>query len=575
MIEPMKSQPIAGSRNTAIYPYIRKIDLMSSNSYIVSGEEQIALIDPGGIGDQIDHLEGVIAGLQEELLRPVVVYLTHVHMDHWVQLKQGKKHKNLSEAVLAVHELGADALEMQDPSITLSNLLGRSMIQVPVELKLLSSWDTGLGGERHISLGKWTYDYAIRLTKIAEGVEMHSEIVPVGKGDHIEIYHTPGHSPDSICMQIGSVLIVGDLFFAPNPGMAGTCGWSQEDLAQSIQKVLWILENKNIQVCLSGHGRPIDAWTARKTLEIMYNDVSSLQDIEEVTPEWAKRTAAYALDLMAEMERISTIIAGRLAFIAHVLGELEEETEAEEIEALLDPSLLDDLFNDFHSFATALHEGKKLDLEFVHKAGQTVGRLEKLFEIKKLGSIMDQSLLERASRLINDYSMTYRGFRPPYYVSYEDINRVVGKVMEQIAQNPYDEEAILLAESAQDYLTALKTRIAHVNLFENVGLAFEADPQRPFARMDRERFSDALIDIFERFVGAGSKGIKVTTSQNDDWVLIRISGGSSAASHPLERACRFFERSLALCGGLLQTSLEEDGPMVEIEFSALGEELAI
>ena len=573
MIEPMRSQPIAGSRNTAIYPYIRKIDLMSSNSYIISGVDQIALIDPGGLEDQIDHLEDEVTRLQEELLRPVVIYLTHVHMDHWVQLKQGRKHKNLSEAALAVQALGADALETQDSRVTLSGLLGRSMIKVPVELKLLPSWDLGLCGERHLSLGKWTYDYAVRSRKICEEVELQSIVVPMGKGDHLEIYHTPGHSPDSICMQIGSVLVVGDLFFAPNPGMAGAYGWSQKDLVQSILKVLWILENKNIQVCCSGHGRPIDAWTARKTLEVMYNDVSSLQDIEEVTPEWAKRTAAYASDLMTEMERISTIIAGRLAFIAHVLGELEEETEAEETEAIIDPQLLDDLFDDFHSFATALSDGKKLDWEFVHKAGQTMGKLEKLFERKLLGSIMDQSLLGRASRLINDYSMTYRGFRPPYYVSYEDVNLIIGKIMEEMMRSPYDEEAILMAESVEDYLMALKTRIAHVNLFENASLAFEPDPQRPFARMDKERFSDALVDIFERFIGAGAKGIKVTTSLNDDWVLVRVEGKTTF--HPISRAERFFERSLALCGGLLQTSTAEEGCRVEIEFSALGEELEI
>lgn len=575
MIEPMRSQPAAGCRSTAIYPYIRKIDLMSSNSYIISGVDQIALIDPGGLEEQIEHLEGVIAGLQDELFRPLVVYLTHVHMDHWVQLKQGRDHKILGEAPLAVQAVGAKALEEQNLGITLSTLLGRPMVRVPVDLKLIAPFDLSLGGERHVHLDGWTYEYAMRSMEIAPGLMLHSQVIPLGGGDCLEIYHTPGHSPDSICLQIGSHLIVGDIFFAPNPGMAGACGWSREDLLQSIQKVLWILENKNIQVCLSGHGRHIDAWTARKTLEVMYNDVSSLQNIEEITPQWAKRTAAYAFDLMTEMERISTIIAGRLAFVAHVLGELEEETEAEEMGALLDPSLLDNLFNDFHGFAIALHEGKKPDIEFVHKAGQTVGKLEKLFERKLLGSIMDQSLLGRADRLINDYSMTYRGFRPPYYVSYEDVNRVVGDVMQQAVHTPYDEEAILMAKSAEDYLTALKIRIAHINLFENIEFAFKADPQRPFARMDRERFSDSLIDIFERFVGVGSKWIKVATSQNDDWTLIRISGSSSAAAHPLDRARRFFERNLALCGGLLQTSQEEDGPTVEIEFSALGEELSI
>jgi glyoxylase-like metal-dependent hydrolase (beta-lactamase superfamily II) len=573
MIEPMRSQPVDGSRNTAIYPYIRKIDLMSSNSYIISGVDQIAIIDPGGLEDQMDHLEGVVAGLQEELLRPVVVYLTHVHMDHWAQLKQGRKHKNLSEAALAVQASGADALETQDSRVTLSGLLGRSMIKVSVELKLLSPRDQELRGERHLPLGKWTYDYAVRSTKICEDVKLQSIVVPMGKGDHIEIYHTPGHSPDSVCIRTGPILVVGDLFFAPNPGMAGAYGWSQNDLAKSILKVLWILENNNIQMCCSGHGRPIDALTARRTLEVMYSDISYLQGMEEVTPEWARRTAAYASDLMAEMERISTIIAGRLAFIAHVLGELEEETEAEETDALLDPLLLDDLFNDFHSFAAALHEGKKLDLELVHKAGQTMGRLEKLFERKPLGSIMDQSLLRRASRLINDYSMTYRGFRPPYYVSYEDVNLIVEKIIEEMTRSPYNEEAILMAESVEDYLTALKARIAHINLFENIGLIYEPDPQRPFARMDKERFSDALIDIFERFIGAGAKEVKVTTSLNDDWVLVRIECQTSF--HPIGRAERFFERSLALCGGLLQTSTEKERCSVEIEFSALGEEIEV
>jgi glyoxylase-like metal-dependent hydrolase (beta-lactamase superfamily II) len=575
MIEPMRSQPAAGCRSTAIYPYIRKIDIMSSNSYIISGVDQIALIDPGGLAEQIDHLEEVIKGLQNELFRPVVVYLTHVHMDHWVQLKQGRDHKILGGAALAVQTTGAKALEKQDCGITLSALLGRQMIRVPVDLKLLAPHDLSLGGERHVHLEGWTYEYAMKSMEVAPGLMIHSQAIPLGDGDFLEIYHTPGHSPDSICMQIGSLLIVGDLFFAPNPGMAGAYGWSREDLLLSIQKVLWILENKNIQVCLSGHGRHIDSWTARKTLEVMYNDATSLQNIEEITPQWAKRTAAYAFDLMTEMERISTIIAGRLAFIAHVLGELGEETEAEEMRALLDPSLLDNLFNDFHDFAAALREGKKPDIEFVHKAGQIVGKLEKLFERKLLGSVMDQSLLGRAGRLINDYSMTYRGFRPPYYVSYEDVNRVVGDVMEQVVHVPYDEGAILMAESAEDYLAALKTRIAHVNLFENVGFTFEADHQRPFARMDRERFSDSLIDIFERFAGVGSKWIKVTTSQNDDWTLIRISGSSSADAHPLYRARRFFERNLALCGGLLQISQEGEEPMVDIEFSALGEELAI
>jgi hypothetical protein len=155
-----------------------------------------------------------------------------------------------------------------------------------------------------------------------------------------------------------------------------------------------------------------------------------------------------------------------------------------------------------------------------------------------------------------------------------NVNGLIGEILEQVKHQPYDEEAILQAEGIEDYLKALKARIAHVNLFEGVELAFRPDSKNPFARMDRERFGDILIDIMERFVGAGFRELKISTALNEDWTLVRIAGRGPASCHPLERADRFFERNLALCGGLLQAILEEDGPSVEIELSALGEEWA-
>ena len=84
----MISQSVPGTRNVTIYPYLCKIDIMSSNSYLLSSPGQIALIDPGGVQSQIECLEEEIQILQDELPRPVVVYLTHVHIDHWYQLTQ-------------------------------------------------------------------------------------------------------------------------------------------------------------------------------------------------------------------------------------------------------------------------------------------------------------------------------------------------------------------------------------------------------------------------------------------------------------------------------------------------------
>lgn len=87
--------------------------------------------------------------------------------------------------------------------------------------------------------------------------------------------------------------------------------------------------------------------TAKKTLKVRYSDATLLHGLEEITPQWIKKAANYAQDLMSELERIFTIIAGRLAYIAHMLFELEEEAEAREMDQLLDASVLDQLFLDF------------------------------------------------------------------------------------------------------------------------------------------------------------------------------------------------------------------------------------
>jgi len=566
MLEPMALQPVVGAKGVKIFPYIRKIDLMSSNSYILSGDDQIVLIDPGGLKDQIEYLDKEIARLQEDLLRPVAVYLTHVHLDHWVQLKQSHTSRALREAALAVQEIGANCLETGDLNTTLAGLLGRQMMTTPVEIKLLSALDKIIGGQNCFEVGKWSLDYSLQ-SQIVDGLELYSQTMPLGKDDQMEIYHIPGHSPDSICLRIGALLIVGDIFFAPNPGMAGAYGWSRRDFLESVQKVLWILENKNILACCSGHGRPIDTETAKKTLRVMYRDAAALDGIEEISPEWAKRTSAYAQDLMIELERILTIIAGRLAFIAHVLVELEEKSEAEGLISLLSAEQMDELFSDFNSFAMELHAGRKLDLEMVHKTGQIVGRLDKLLEKEKLGSVIDKSLLQRAGRLLSDYSVTYRGFRPPYYVEYINVNKLIGDMIEQVRHDPHEDTAILDAENEEDYLMALKARIAHVNLFEDIGLVFEPDSGNPSVNMDKERFSDVLIDILERFVAAGTKEIQINTILNDDWTAVRIAGKGNASYNPTSgRSQRFFERNLSLCGALMQASFVENCPIVEIEF---------
>ena len=119
MIPPNAPAPVRGTRRTDLIPHIRKIDLMSSNSYILSGEDQIALIDPGALDEQWDLLLDDMLGLMEERPRPVVVYLTHIHLDHCFQLKRCREDRGLGRVLVAVQETGAQALQAQDSRLCL------------------------------------------------------------------------------------------------------------------------------------------------------------------------------------------------------------------------------------------------------------------------------------------------------------------------------------------------------------------------------------------------------------------------------------------------------------------------
>ena len=57
---PQQWQPVPGCRDALIYPFIRKVDTVSSNSYLVRTPDVVILIDPGGLPEQaalprLDH----------------------------------------------------------------------------------------------------------------------------------------------------------------------------------------------------------------------------------------------------------------------------------------------------------------------------------------------------------------------------------------------------------------------------------------------------------------------------------------------------------------------------------------
>lgn len=179
--------------------------LLSSNCYIIGDGGEGAVIDPGVKSPDIS------AVLDAEKLSLKYILLTHVHLDHILSMEHLRQKYG---APVIVHRLDAGALG--DPVLNGAALFGA---------------DTVFGA--------------------ADICAEHGDIYKIG-GQELEIIHTPGHSPGSICIRAGENLFTGDTLFRLGIGRTDLEGGSTRDIMDSLTNRLMELED-DVQV-FPGHG---------------------------------------------------------------------------------------------------------------------------------------------------------------------------------------------------------------------------------------------------------------------------------------------------------------------------------
>ena len=171
---------------------------LGTNCYIVADEntKTCAVVDPGGSGDKVAQW------LRMQGLTPKYVLLTHGHFDHVG---------------------GVEKLMEAFPGL-------------PV---YLHEADTRLDGELSHGL-RWTDTYG-------EGDTLPLDSV------RFQVLHTPGHTPGSVCLRAGDVLLTGDTLFAGSCGRTDFPGGSWAQMMASLGRLVKL--EGNLQV-LPGHGEP-------------------------------------------------------------------------------------------------------------------------------------------------------------------------------------------------------------------------------------------------------------------------------------------------------------------------------
>jgi len=550
-------QPLAGTRQAQIYPYLRKPDLLSSNSCLIRTFQQIILIDAGALAQQTADINRVMQECQQECSRPVLIYLTHCHIDHSLHVGRYRQLSTSAPVWVAAQEDGAGYLSEGDPRKTIAELYGMAFPSLQADIRLLTVQDRKRKARRQINLA-----LGVHLSLRMEAVSMHRDqsiirqTISMGGGDELEIYPAPGHGPDGICIRVGEILFIGDLLSAANPMVAGISGWSREDLIRTLEMTLWLLDTLPIRLCYPGHGGIIEADKARALLRRLHQKTCRLSDVTEMNEDRLFQITDFALELIDEAEEVFSSIAGRLLYVAHQLEMLEEETAADLCRTAMPMEQIDACLLEFRNLCLSLDAGKIRRVEFAHGALHIVEKVRSLFDPRPLNAILPQSLINRGTSLLLDFIGIAQGYRNLEEFIPTDFNALIEDVSETWQANSHPDTSIIdQADDYETYLASLVRRIGQMPSAVRPALHLTPWTGLPLVIIAAARFSDTLLNFLDWLALSGPSDISMAAGMDQAGPFITIiprgRDGSSSAPHE-EKKINSFRRRFRLCGLLLK-----------------------
>ena len=555
-------QLLLGTRQAEIYPYLRKPDLLSSNSCLIRTPEQIILIDAGALSAQTDDLGRILMECHRERSRPVLIYLTHCHIDHSLQVNCHRQILPAASVWIAIQEAGANYLTEGDPGKTIAELYGMTFPSMQPDIRLLTAQDRKTGALRRINLAP-----GVLMTLQTEAVStdlghpLFRQTISMGGGDDLEIYPAPGHSPDSVCIRIGEILFIGDLLAAANPMVAGISGWHREDLINTLRQVQWLLDNNPIRFCYPGHGGIIPADKARDILQRLQHRTCHLGDVTQMNEERLFQITDFALELIDEAEEVFSSIAGRLLYVAYQLEQLEEEDAADRCRTAMHMEQIDACLLEFRNLCHSLDAGKIRRVEFAHGALYIVEKIKSFFDPRPLSAILPHSLLNRGTSLLLDFIGIANGCRNLEEFIPTDVNALIEDVAQAWQSSPHQDTSIIdYSDDDEKYLAALVLRIGHEPVANRPALCFVPRINIPFVCIAAARFFDTLLNFLEWLKQSDPSSINIATGIDRTspfiTVMPRNRDGSSPISHEGKKTNSFIRR-FRMCGLILK--MKKDG----------------
>ena len=406
-----------------------------------------------------------------------------------------------------------------------------------------------------------------------DGATLQRQWLSLGGGNRLEIYHTPGHSACSISLQVGSLLLLGDLPFAANPGVCGLDGWNHADLLQTLHKVDCLLEMPVITMCCPGHGYCVSAQSMREKLRLMEAEASNLTTVPLMDAERISGLKIYVDELLEETATLLTIFSGRLYTVSYCLSLLDEEAgPASEVLATLDIDRIDRILSDFRHIAEAFNNSVMPEWTVVLKGVQVARSLQSVLSAENVRQLLDFSLVDRAQRRLEDFLNLVRGLQFLQTEQPGAVNEIIAELVTRTRETTTMESTELMesVDDEQTFLQALTRRFSAYSPLQDIEFEFSPAGQETKANIGAERLDDILINLMEGMAGMGVKHISIATRVAPGQVEIRLS--SRERMDPAgfgKRRLDLYDRTLGWLGGSLECIQHEHNADFIIRLPAL------
>jgi glyoxylase-like metal-dependent hydrolase (beta-lactamase superfamily II) len=550
-------QKVPGTPSVEIFPIIPKANCVSSNCYIFSAPDALLVVDPGASPEQTRQISRILADALAGSQRPILVFLSHCHQDHsqeagGLELPAGVEIKRFA------HQAGVEAMKQRDPNLTVAYLYpgNPGICSAPFEGILFASSPASERPALELGDGK-RIELHTEPIALPDGATLQRQWLLLGDGNRLEIYHTPGHSPCSISLRVGSLLMLGDLPFAANPGVCGLDGWNHADLLQTFRKVDWLLETPDITVCCPGHGYCVSAQSMREKLRLMEAEASNLTDVPLMDAKRISALKIYVDELLEETAALFTIFSGRLYAVSYYLSLLEEDSASSRVLATLDIDRIDGIFSDFRRIAEAFNASTVPEWAVVLKGVQVARSLQQVLSAEHVRRLLDFSLVDRAQRRLEDFLSVVRGLQFLQTEQPGAVDELIAQIVARAKSSTERESTDLMqaAENEELFVEALTRRLAAHSPLRDIEFEFAPATQATNANIGAERLDDILTNLMEGMAGTGVKHISIATRMASGHVEIRLS--SRERMDPVgfgKRRLDLYNRILGWLGGGLECS---------------------